>query len=238
MMKVARAVLFDLYDTLASVPFDLYVQAKASMAALAGVPQEAFTHAWKRYTKPAALGEVRTVQERVRNVLAELGVDGSPALVAQIAAIEVTLQEERVEKLPGCDEALQLIKENGYLTALVTNTSIVAVRAVENLGIRPWFDALFFSFEHHLLKPDPLFYRKAAQELAIPPAECIFVGDGNDMELDGAQDAGMTAVRVGQGREASLSSRQSTRYDFTISSLFELFPLIVRINQDRGRGPG
>jgi putative hydrolase of the HAD superfamily len=47
-----------------------------------------------------------------------------------------------------------------------------------------------------LRKPDPRIYRVALDELGVEPAEALFVGDGANDELAGAERVGMRAVLI------------------------------------------
>ena len=87
------------------------------------------------------------------------------------------------------------------------------------------FDAEVFSAAVGLRKPDPRIYRLALELLHVEPAEAVFVGDGANDELAGAERVGMTAIdaraapggelrragagRLGSGRYPSCSSCSS-----------------------------
>jgi putative hydrolase of the HAD superfamily len=58
------------------------------------------------------------------------------------------------------------------------------------------FDATVFSCSVGVSKPDPEIYSLAADELGVRPGDCLFVGDGANDELPGAERAGMTAVQL------------------------------------------
>jgi putative hydrolase of the HAD superfamily len=44
------------------------------------------------------------------------------------------------------------------------------------------------------MKPDPEIYLHTAEALGADPADCLFVGDGANDELRGAERVGMTAA--------------------------------------------
>ena len=220
------AVIFDLYDTLATIDPQEYLNVKTRMATAMNVPAEDFLKAWKTYTKPAARGEVKSVEDRVSNVARDLGVQVTLKRIQEIANLERALQEQKIQKLPGCDAVLEHLSRLGMRIALATNTSSVSKPVLRILGIEKWFDVIVFSFEHQLLKPEPEIYQKAATLVNTPVEQCIFVGDGNDRELNGAKAVGMLAIKVATSRDKRLSSKQSTEYDHEISNLEELIPLI------------
>jgi putative hydrolase of the HAD superfamily len=47
-----------------------------------------------------------------------------------------------------------------------------------------------------LRKPDPRIYLLACEQLGVPPEDAIFVGDGANDELAGAERVGMRAVLI------------------------------------------
>ena len=58
------------------------------------------------------------------------------------------------------------------------------------------FDTEVFSCDVGLLKPDPRIYALTCERLGVDPAETLFVGDGANDELAGAERAGLRAVQV------------------------------------------
>ena len=69
---------------------------------------------------------------------------------------------------------------------------------------RGLFDSTVFSCAVGLRKPDPRIYRLACEELEVEPAEALFVGDGANDELAGAEAVGMRAVLVHREGEEPL----------------------------------
>jgi putative hydrolase of the HAD superfamily len=57
-------------------------------------------------------------------------------------------------------------------------------------------DELVFSCDVGISKPDPRIYEIACERLGVEPAECLFVGDGANDELPGAERVGMGAVQL------------------------------------------
>jgi putative hydrolase of the HAD superfamily len=60
----------------------------------------------------------------------------------------------------------------------------------------PLFDAVLFSADEGMMKPDPRLFERMAQLLGVTPDGCLFVGDGAYRELQGAEAVGMTAVLI------------------------------------------
>ena len=107
-------------------------------------------------------------------------------------------------------ETIGLIQENveligalrpPYRTAILSNAdSTLEERIRDGLGIDHLFDTLICSAVVGIAKPDHSIYRLAAERLALPPEECLFIDDleGN---VTAAREVGMTAVhyRVHRG---------------------------------------
>ena len=58
------------------------------------------------------------------------------------------------------------------------------------------FDVTVFSCSVGIRKPDPRIYHLACERLHVEPGEAMFVGDGANDELAGAQRVGMEAVLI------------------------------------------
>ena len=220
------AVLFDLYDTLAFIDIEDYKHFKAQMAAEAGLATEQFISRWKHYTQPAARGEVLTTEERVARVLRDLGVEPTKHLVRKLSELETQLQEQHVHLFPDTRDVLACVKRKGLKLGLVTNTSLATANVPDILSIQEFFDTVVFSYAVRMLKPEAGIYRTACERLRVDPMACLYVGDGNDRELDGARDVGMHTVMVGTQRHELVQAEQSTLFDHRIQTLGELLPLV------------
>ena len=98
-------------------------------------------------------------------------------------------------------EALDGLRAAGYRLGLLTNCGPAVVEVWPGSPLAARFDATAFSAEIGFLKPHPETYRIACQRLGLAPTECLYVGDGGDNELTGADAAGLRAVLVETGTE-------------------------------------
>jgi putative hydrolase of the HAD superfamily len=64
------------------------------------------------------------------------------------------------------------------------------------------FDSAAFSCSVGFSKPDPEIYELACEELGVAASDCLFVGDGANDELPGAERAGMTPLQLRAPGEA------------------------------------
>jgi len=81
-----------------------------------------------------------------------------------------------------------------------------------------------FSCDVGVSKPDPRIYEIACERLGVEPDECLFVGDGANDELPGAERVGMTAVQLRAPGESLTSSGEAWR-GATIESLSDVLTI-------------
>ena len=95
---------------------------------------------------------------------------------------------------PAAAETVRLVKELGFRTALATNPifpSFATESRIRWTGLEPEDFEFFTSYETiGCCKPNPAYFTEVAKRMALPPEECLMVG--NDAKEDtAALDAGM-----------------------------------------------
>ena len=96
----------------------------------------------------------------------------------------------------GVVETLKELRARGIRTGLITVCSEDTEEVWAESPFAGLFDAEVFSSACGLRKPDPRIYRVALEQLGVEPAEAIFIGDGANDELAGAERVGMRAILV------------------------------------------
>lgn len=112
---------------------------------------------------------------------------------------------------PRAVETLQALKEAGYRTGVITNTTSRSAPylLLERYGMLEWLDVILTSAGEGRRKPGPEMFYTAARLLGLESAQCAFVGDQVNKDLQGAAAAGYRAkllihspfTRVGPGEE-------------------------------------
>ena len=74
------------------------------------------------------------------------------------------------------------------------NATATTAFVVQPLHLRERLDALVFSYEVHALKPDPPIFEIALQRAGCQASKGLFVGDGANHELDGAEAVGLAPL--------------------------------------------
>jgi putative hydrolase of the HAD superfamily len=106
---------------------------------------------------------------------------------------------------PDVVPALEALRGLGLRLAVVSNFDERLPELLEGLGLARRVDAVVTSAALGLAKPNPAIFRRAVEELGVEPAAAIHVGDHGLEDIEGAQGAGLEAIRLdraGSGRQA------------------------------------
>ncbi|MDI6736441.1 MAG: HAD family hydrolase [bacterium] len=222
-----QAVIFDLYNTLAYICKEDYQKTKQKMAKLAGAPEQEFLRMWRSITTDSTRGQVLTTQERAEWVLNQLEIDYDNKVIEAMCVLEEDLQLNQVYLYKGVKTQLKKLKEQGFKIGLISNCSQSTDGVLNNLGIANFFDEVLWSYELKLIKPDPLIYYHTTEKLQVHPRRCLYIGDGNDRELDGADCVGMVTVWLDQEVNSLHLSDKSLYYRYKIQDLSEIQELLI-----------
>jgi putative hydrolase of the HAD superfamily len=190
-----QAVLFDLYETLISESH-LRPTRAGSLGPALGLERNAYRKEWKARRPRIVVGKL-SFAEALTEVCDAL------AGTADKTAIQGICQQRIREKTAACAEA------HPQVTTLITELVRRGVRlGVISNGFKedvlPWpdcslaaaFHCTAFSCEEGVAKPDPDIYRRALHRLGARPETTVYIGDGGDHELAGAERAGLRAYRA------------------------------------------
>lgn len=110
--------------------------------------------------------------------------------------LEYVTEVDRESILSGVEEFLELLKFNGYRTAIAStsdNTSII----LELTGLKKYFDVVIDGYQVKSPKPNPEVYLVSAMALNLEPNECAVFEDSRAGVL-AAKRAGMHVVAVSE----------------------------------------
>jgi putative hydrolase of the HAD superfamily len=186
-----RAVVFDLWQTLAVWPHEAGQELYARMASSAGVDTERFVEAWGAGIDERGTGRIRPYLELLCR---QLGAEDAD--LDELARIRLEHTRDMLVPRPDAVPTLETLRERGYRIGLITVCSEEVEQLWPETQLAPYFDATVFSCAVGINKPDPRVYRLACEELDVDPAEAVFVGDGARDELPGAERVGMRAIQL------------------------------------------
>ncbi|HEY3909414.1 MAG TPA: HAD-IA family hydrolase [Stellaceae bacterium] len=212
-MKLSRAILFDLDDTLlvafgpAESQWRRIIDAVAEQlaplapAAVIAAIQQSSAELW---ADPAQhkhwrhrIGEAR--RRIVADAFAGLAAGGQAvpdrALGDVIADRYNTLHEAELRLFPGVHETLQRLKQLGVRLALITNGAAEPQRAkVVRFALEERFDHIQIEGEHGFGKPEERAYTHAMTALGVEPRDTWMVGDNLEWEIAAPQRLGIHAI--------------------------------------------
>jgi putative hydrolase of the HAD superfamily len=88
----------------------------------------------------------------------------------------------------------QELKQCGLLTAVLSNIGdSVCDSLLREFAWLANFDALVWSYQLRVAKPDPAIYRHVLEQLGTQPAETLFIDD-KDVNVEAARAVGMKAL--------------------------------------------
>jgi HAD superfamily hydrolase (TIGR01509 family) len=196
---VAGAVLFDWSNTLVRFTWDDALLEEGHRAGLEALGREDEADAFTARFRAQALPRITPADdygEILRSLLGPLTDDE----VARFVDAEHEAWRPAHALLGTAHALLDALRERGFKTALVANAwpepGRVLRRDVAKLGLADRLDAVVFSTDLGVRKPDPRIFLHALETLGVDPVDALFVGDRLVEDVQGAAEVGMTTVQA------------------------------------------
>jgi putative hydrolase of the HAD superfamily len=120
-------------------------------------------------------------------------------------------------------ETLLSLRASGRKLGLVTNGPTQwQTRKLECMGIASLFDTILISEAEGIQKPDPHIFKRAVERCSSLASETMFVGDHPEIDIQGANGAGLVPVWK------AVPYWQVPSDVLRINHLSELLPLLVQ----------
>ena len=190
-----RAILFDLYETLVTERDSSPARA-SSLGARLGLEAGAFRRAWRPRRGRVVRGEI-SFASALLEIGTALGHSIEPGL-AQALSDERRLEKSALFGRIAAEAVatLRQLRHCGYKLAIVSNCFAEDIEAWPCCPAAACFDAAVFSCAVGSAKPEPRIYLEAMHMLGVEPVHGVFIGDGGDDELLGAERAGLRAAQA------------------------------------------
>jgi putative hydrolase of the HAD superfamily len=208
-----RAVIFDLWDTLALWPSEAFEQVKRAL----GRHIDDVDRVWATTYRDRQIGSMESY-------FRGLGLDDHA--VAECMRIRSTFTRETLVPREGAIETLDELQRRGFRRDVISVCSSDVEEVWDETELAPHVDDVVLSCTVGLSKPDPRIYELACERLEVTPDECVFVGDGANDELAGAQRVGMRAVCVLPPGRSEPIWQEVRGWEPTIRSLPEVLALV------------
>jgi FMN phosphatase YigB (HAD superfamily) len=203
-----RAVTFDFWNTIASVPSGTMAAAReqavaaacesCSVAVEAELLARGIDEAVASYERAWSAGTHFHPQEGAEILVAALGLEGAAReLVAE--AFLGAGREVELELAPGIGPCLARLRDSGIRLGIVCDVGFsggeVLREHLDRKGLLRHFSGWAFSDEVGHYKPSPQMFAAALGALGAAPGEAVHVGDLRRTDVAGAAAAGMSTVR-------------------------------------------
>ena len=185
-----RAVIFDLWQTLVPFSVESVREMYGRLVETWGADPVAFEQVWHRGRRERETGPL---EPHLRSIAEELGLTGD---LDAVAAIRRDWTYEALVPRPDAVPTLEELRRRGHKLGMISACSQDVPDVWERTLLAGLFESTVFSCSVGFSKPDRKIYELAARELGVAPADCLFVGDGANDELPGAERAGMKALQL------------------------------------------
>jgi HAD superfamily hydrolase (TIGR01509 family) len=188
-----RAVLIDLYDTLAWTDWPTM---RAELEERFGISEMELLRAFTTTREARSIGAYGSAEGDLAAVLEAAGVQPDTDLVHELNASRArALAENGVHLWDDSIPTLRELRRRGIRTAVVSNCDHATRPIVDDLGLEREVDAIMLSFEVGAAKPDPGIYRAALDALGARPEEAVFVDD-QAAYCEGAEALGIRSFLI------------------------------------------
>jgi HAD superfamily hydrolase (TIGR01549 family) len=203
-LRHARAVTFDFGQTLAELDHEFLAQRARDLGAeLDPVAARAATvTAWSAYGAAKAHGHAHAWQDMMLAVLRGAGVRpsagvASPGFAESIA--QSLWQAQPMKNLwrkpiPGMFELVSELASAGVPVGIISNSEGRLAELVEEMHKTALFRTVVDSGRLGIDKPDRRIFEHCAQQLGVPLADIVHVGDAWEADVIGAHEAGAQAI--------------------------------------------
>ena len=206
-MAAVRGILFDCFHTLIDLRFDQMPRLETPEGAV----RSSAPLLWPQLREAGFTGDIQAVHQglveswlrsetrrretleetsatvRLGWLLANLGMNADPALVARLEEIHSEGLLRAMVPIPGAVPLLQSLSGKLRL-GLVSNFDRTAtvLEALRQLDLLGYFQAVVVSDSAGVVKPHPRIFAAGAAALGLPAAEIAFVGDQPVADMEGA----------------------------------------------------
>ncbi len=194
-VSMITAVLFDLFETLITES-GIQPTRASSLASALGLEKDAYRKEWKMRRPSVVRGQMS---------FAEALTEISHRLVGRVDQVAIQgicqqrIREKSVVYAQIHDEVTELVTtltRRGVGLAVISNGFEEDAIGWSHCSLAAEIRCTLFSYAERIAKPDSEIYQRALVRLGVEPTTTVYIGDGGDGELAGAERAGLRAYRA------------------------------------------
>ena len=188
-----KAIVFDLFHTLTSIQ---HTQAPGKHSSeMLGIDRDAWNKALFSGTEPRLRGFITDPVEIIQDIVLKIDPEIPLEKIVEVAEIRKKRFIHCLQYIPVTTvDTLKMLKSIPKKIALISNADAVECSGWNKSDLSKLFDVSIFSCNVGYLKPEFQIYQLCLDQLNLSPEYCLFVGDGNSDELEGAIRVGMDTV--------------------------------------------
>ncbi len=186
-----KLIIFDLRKTLAYRDVDYSSTSKILEETGVCIPKEEFV---KLFESSLQTKKWNDKYEAYKNLCKNMGLVATEENVKLI--MEIRDHAEAHTKLYSHTlEMLKRLRELGYYTGLLSNSSVFAIEQIRaKTTLLDYIDYPLFSFDVGLIKPDLSFFKAILQKTACKAEEALMIGNNLKDDILPSQELGMHAI--------------------------------------------
>jgi putative hydrolase of the HAD superfamily len=192
-MIAARAVIFDLFHTLTAREAD-WSDLPPTCEVL-GIDRLTWDRALTESSRWRLAGEERDPQRILHRLVREVDPTITEETIQRAIGVRMQRFGQVFQRIPPRNvETLKRLRAAGFKLALLSNADAMEVSCYSSGILAGLFDVEIFSCDAGCVKPEPEIFHHCLAQLALPAADCVFVGDGGSDELQGASALGIRTI--------------------------------------------
>ncbi len=212
--RALSAVVFDLDGTLCHYAInieramaDALQHGGASVSLIGDLSLAADRYADLWYELQEDRDSTTSLRERIWiSLLSEHGIDDNE-LAHRLSDVYIALRTESLVLIDGVVPLLKDLREKYTLGLLTNGPSDMQWEKIKLLGLEGYFDTIIVSGDVGIHKPDPRLFARLLQVVNAPADKALYVGNSYEMDIIGANDAGMFSVWVNPDGEEEPQER-------------------------------
>lgn len=184
-----------------------------------------YDEVWDDYVHSWRANQQFLVAQAAERAVEQLGFEVGPDVrAALIDAFGRAGEGAELHLVPGVATCVTALSDTGVALGIVCDVGFTPSRILKAFlgaqGLLERFDAVAFSDEVGVYKPDPAIFEHALAGMGVAPVEAAHVGDLRRTDVAGARALGMTTVRFAGVNDDD--SQTEPEADFVVSDYGEL----------------
>lgn len=163
-------------------------------------------------------------------LLEVLGSKKNPKIVAAGVVAYHDTKLAYLKPDPDVIPTLIALRDKGYKLGIVSNgRSVKQWEKIIRLGLHHFFHTVVISEDVGSEKPDAKIFQVALEKLKVKPEEAIYVGNCLEIDILGANMAGLIPVRVIKQKRKEQALNRDMQPKWTIKRISELLKILDKV---------